>query len=289
MEACLSHPIFDPVRPALARLAREPDWPDCTRLNALARELGAAPRTASGRPVRFASPPGDDANYEMRVHASGAVATRAHNWHDLFNALAWLSFPRVKSALNARHAAQIPRESGQRGPLRDLLTIFDEGGVIVAFSAPSLVELIRSFRWRELFWRRREQVLHSLRFVVVGHAVLEQARRPWPGITCKALFVPVATALLDAPAQPLRAHLDEQAARWFVAAQDDLTPRALAPLPVFGYPGWFPGNDCEAFYADTRYFRPLGRATVQYARESARQPLRASTEESPGSTERDAG
>ncbi len=289
MEACLSHPIYDPVRQALARLSGESEWPDCTRLNALARELGAAPRTASGKPIRFASPPGDDANYEMRVHASGAVATRAHNWHDLFNALAWLAFPRVKSALNAQHAAQIPHESGQRGPLRDLLTIFDEGGVIVAFSEPSLVELIRSFRWRELFWTRREQVLHSLRFVVVGHAVLEQARRPWPGITCKALFVPVAAALLDAPAEPLRAHLDEQAARWFVAARDDLTPRALAPLPVFGYPGWFPGNDCEAFYADTRYFRPLRRATVEYARESARQPLRASAEESPGSTERDAG
>ena len=289
MEACLSHPIYDAVRPALARLAREPDWPDCARLNALARELGATPRTASGKPVRFASPPGDDENYEMRVHASGAVATRARNWHDLFNALAWLAFPRVKSALNARHAARIPHENGRRGPLRDLLTIFDEGGVLVAFSDPSLVELIRGFRWPELFWTRRADVLRALRFVVVGHAVLEQARRPWPGITCKALFVPVDAALLDAPYERLLARLDEQAALWFSAARDDLSPRALAPLPVFGYPGWFPGNDCEAFYADTRYFRPLPRPAVKYAWESARQPLYASAEESPGSIERDAG
>jgi len=118
--------------------------------------------------------------------------------------------------------------------------------------------------------------------------VLEQARSPWPGITCKALFVPVPAAL-DGPADPLLAYLDEQASHWFTAARDDLTPAALAPLPVFGYPGWYPGNDREVFYADTRYFRPLRWAAVKYARESARQPLRASAEESPGSTERDAG
>jgi len=263
VEACLSHPIYEPVRPALARLAREPDWPDGARLNALARELGTEPRTASGKSVRFTSPPHDDANYELRVHASGAVATRARNWHDLFNALAWLAFPRVKATLNARHAARIPHERGRRGPLRDLLTIFDEGGAIVAFSEPALVELIRGFRWRELFWTRRTDVVRALRFVVVGHAVLEQARRPWPGITCKALFVPVDAALFDASSARLLAHLDEQAALWFAAARDDCTPRALAPLPVFGYPGWFPASDCEAFYADTRYFRPLRRSAVK--------------------------
>lgn len=286
-----SHPIYDPVRPALARLVRDEDWPDAERLNLLARELGAALRTAGGRPVRFALPRPENANYELRVHASGEVATRPRNWHDLFNALAWIAFPRTKAMLNARHAAQIPREGGRRGPLRDLLTIFDEGGAIVAFADPGLVELIRAFRWRELYWERRPRVLDAMRFVVVGHAVLEQARRPWPGITCKALFVPADEALLRlAPAQ-LLTHLDQHAAQWLQAAAGELSPRALAPLPVFGYPGWFPGNDRADFYQDTRYFRPLRRAPggLESAWESARQPLRASAEESPGSIERDAG
>lgn len=290
-QADFSHPIYDPVRPALARLAREADWPDPERLNLLARELGAAPRTAGGRPVRFAAPRAGDASYELRVHASGEVATRARNWHDLFNALAWIAFPRVKATLNARHAAQIPREGGRRGPLRDLLTIFDEGGAIVACCDPGLVELIRAFRWRELFWERRADVLKAMRFVVVGHAVLEQARRPWPGITCKALFVPADEALLGRAPARLLAELDQRAAAWFEAASGELGPRALAPLPVFGYPGWLSGNDRAAFYDDTRYFRPLRRAGggVESVRESARQPLRASAEESPGSVERDAG
>ncbi len=257
--ADLSHPIYDPVRPALERLAREPGWPAAERLNALARELGVAPRTAGGRPVRFAAPRAD-VNYELRVHASGEVATRPGNWHDLFNALAWIAFPRTKAALNARHAAQIPLEGGRRGPLRDLLTIFDEGGALVPYSDAALAGLIRDFRWRELFWERRAGLLKALRFVVVGHAVLEQARRPWPGITCKALFVPVDEARLRLPPGRLLAYLDEHAAAWFGAAGSALTPRALAPLPVFGYPGWFPGNERESFYADTRFFRPLKRS-----------------------------
>jgi len=290
-QADFSNPIFDPVRAALRRVAQAPGWPDARRLNLLAQELGVAPRTANGMPIRFTPPRPDDMNYELRVHFSGEVSTRPRNWHDLFNALAWISFPRTKAALNARHADQIPKEAGRRGPLRDLLTIFDEGGVIVACAEQELAELIRAFRWHELFWERRGSVREALRLTVVGHAVLEQALKPWPGITCKALFVAVDRRQLSMPFDQFVAYLDERAAAWLAAAPDALTPRALAPLPVFGYPGWFPDNEHEEFYADTRYFRPLRRATlgVESTRESARQPLCASAEESPGSVERDAG
>jgi len=302
LEACLSEPldpqrvdfscpIFDPVRPALERLADGPGWPDIRRLNLLAQELGVEPRTSSGLAVRFAAPRPGDSGYELRVHASGEVATRPANWHDLFNALAWIAFPRTKAALNARHAAAMPGEPGRRGPLRDLLTIFDEGGAIVAYSDRGLVELIRNFRWRELFWNNRARTLSALRVMVVGHAVMEQALRPWPGITCKVLFLAVNPHQLALPPARLRAHLDRRAAEWFAAAPATVSPRALAPLPVFGYPGWLANNGNEGFYADTRYFRPLrrGRGEVESCRESARQPLCASAEESPGSAERDAG
>ena len=47
------------------------------------------------------------------------------------------------------------------------------------------------------------------------------------------------------------------------------------------------GIERAAFYDDRRYFRPA--AQVKSHQESARQPLRASAEESPGSRERDAG
>lgn len=145
------------------------------------------------------------------------------------------------------HAAEIPREGGRRGRKRDLLTLLDEGGAIVACSDPELVGLLRGFCWKELFWERRAQLLHAMRISVLGHAILEQALNPWPGIACKALFVPPAS-------DP-----DAAAAEWLAQLAPDATPSALAPLPVFGYPGWFPGNERAEFYDDTRYFRPFRR------------------------------
>ena len=197
-----------------------------------------------GRRIRFVAPDPGSPSYEMRIFESGCVATRPDNLHDWFNALVWLAFPLAKARLNAMHAAEIPREGGRRGRLRDMLTIFDEGGALVVSDDAQLVALVRQMRWRELFWERREALERGLRFVVLGHAVLEQALEPWPGITCKAIFV-----------SPQRS-LDEQAAAWLDACGPRATPKDLAPLPVFGYPGWLPASRNAGFYSDERYFRP---------------------------------
>jgi hypothetical protein len=219
-------------------------------LNALAEAGGI--RTEGGKPVRFVAPTTTkDLYYELQVYESGCVATRAGNLHDWFNALAWLAFPRTKARINAMHAEQIPRERGRRGRLRDLLTLFDEGGAIVRCDDVGLMAMLREFRWKKLFWEHRARVLSSMQVVVFGHAVLEKALEPWPGITCKAIFLTVAG---DA---------DAQAAAWLARLPPDATPRELAALLVFGYPGWLPGNDRPGFYDDARYFRPFRREPPQ--------------------------
>lgn len=212
-------------------------------LNALAEE--AQVRTTSGMPLRFVAPSPADPYYEVHLYETGCVATRSENWHDLFNALVWLAYPRTKAVINALHARQIPLEGGRRGRLRDLLTIFDEGGAIVASDDAGLVAMIRDFRWRELFWDSRARVLRDLRFTVIGHAVLEKAREPWAGITCKALFV-------DSRCDP-----DVAAANWLEDHAPQGTPHLLAPLPIFGYPGWLAESASADFYRDERYFRPF--------------------------------
>ena len=193
--------------------------------------------------MRFVPPGAKDAYYEIKVYETGRVETRPDSLHDFFNALAWLAFPRTKARINAMHAAEIPREGGQRGPLRDLLTIFDEGGAMVKCDDPELVSLLKNFQWKELFWDRRAQVRAAMRIVVLGHAVLEQALEPWPGVTCKAIMV-------QAAADP-----DAAALAWLDQLPPGASPRIMSPLPVFGFPGWLPQD--EAFYDDTRYFRPL--------------------------------
>jgi len=200
-------------------------------------------KTESGQPVRFVPPGTKDAYYEVKVFETGRVETRPDSLHDWFNALAWLAFPRAKARINALHAAEIPRESGRRGRLRDLLTIFDEGGAIVQCDDAQLVTLLENFEWKRLFWDHRERVRAAMRIVVFGHAALEKALEPWPGITCKAIVVP-AGALPDAAAHA-----------WLGALAPGASPRDLAALPVFGYPGWLPQD--ETYYDDVRYFRPL--------------------------------
>ncbi len=251
METALAHAVFEPLRPWLDKLDR-PLAPSLECLNELAEMTGL--KVESGSAVRFVPPSGNEGrygDYEMRVFDSGLVETRPENRHDLFNALAWLSFPRTKARLNALHAVEIPRENGRRGRFRDLLTILDEGGAIVACGEADLVEMLRGFRWQESFWQHRVRVLRTMRVQVLGHAVLEQALAPWPGITCKAIFV--------APGDDA----DAQAAAWLGKLPKDATPRELAPLPIFGYPGWLPDNDRPEFYDDTRYFRPFRRDTVR--------------------------
>jgi hypothetical protein len=228
------------VRPWHARLGARPSLEG---LNALAEELGVA--TASGRAVRFVPPAAADPYYEIKLFETGSVQTRPESLHDLLNALAWLAFPRTKARINAMHAAEMPREGGRRGRMRDLLTIFDEGGAVV--SAPSaLHDLLKEFKWKELFWERRVDVLRSMNVHVLGHAVLEQSLEPRAGITCKVILAPPG-------ADP-----DLHAEGWLRSLPPQATPRDLPPLPIFGYPGWFPAQTA-AFYEDERYFRPLLR------------------------------
>ena len=211
------------------------------RLNALAADLGI--KTESGKPVRFVPPGREDPYYEIGVFESGRVATRPESLHDWFNALAWLAFPRTKARINALHARALPTEAkGRRSPLRDLLTIFDEGGAIVVCQNEELLALLRSGQWKSLFLTNRQRVVESMKLVVFGHAVQEQALEPRPGITCKAIVL-------------RGGDLDAGAAQWLADAPPGTSPKALLPVPIFGYPGWSESQD-SVFYEDKRYFRP---------------------------------
>jgi len=210
--------VFDAVRP----------WFGAERtlagLNQAAESIQL--KTESGQPVRFVPPGTKDLYYEIRVFETGRVETRPDSLHDYFNALAWLAFPRTKARINAMHAAEIPREGGRRGRLRDLLTIFDEGGAVVHCDDPALVSLLSAERWQELFWENRDRVLSGMRIRVIGHAVLENALEPWPGIACKTIVVPAG------------ADTDAAAHAWLDALEPGATPRDMAPLPIYGLPGW---------------------------------------------------
>jgi hypothetical protein len=263
----LDAPIFTALTPLLGRLP--PDrFPSHDELNALA---SSAVVSGGGAPIRFVPPAAASrefsAQYEVRIFETGEVQTRPDNWHDLFNALVWLAFPKTKAVLNGHHYDAIRARRGERlrGTARDVLTLFDEGGIVVAAADPELPALLRGFRWKELFFRRRADALRSMRFYVFGHAIYERALAPYRGVTAKALIVDALPELLEAPLARQLAELDVRAADYFSGAQALASTRTLSPLPILGIPGWEPANACEGYYDDRVQFPPgrSGASTVR--------------------------
>lgn len=242
------HPAFAPYRELIADLALPHGLPPLEALNAaaFARDV----RNALDRPLRFIESSGrlSARAYETTILQTGAVPTRTTTWHDVLNALVWLRFPRFKGALNAAHGAAIAAGNrATRGPRRDALTVLDESGVWVASRSAVLPHLLRERAWHALFCEGRARVEREMAFIVVGHALLEKALRPYPAMTGKCLVLIADTLDPDV--------LDATAVRELA---DIESPRALAPLPVQGVPGWDPANACAGYYANAEIFRPLG-------------------------------
>jgi hypothetical protein len=248
--AAAAAPLLLLPRPDLGGAAQCPDLPT------LAAALAAAGvRNQVGQPLRLVPPAPGGPGYEENIGTTGAVETRAGNWHDACNALAWLAFPRAKAALNAAHrAARLP---GERGPRRDALTHLDECGIVVLAEEEALLDLVRGFRWQELFWQRRTAVETRMRFLVLGHATADQLRAPFRGLTAKAVLYRVPSGLAALPPSKLFEEADRRLA-------DDLRhgfparPRELHPLPLLGIPGLVAANGDPAYYEDSFQF-PAGR------------------------------
>ena len=258
----LAGPIFAPLAPALAKLPRD-RWPTHEELTTLA----AGVATARGTPVRFVAPRGHTGRerryYEHHIADTGEVETRTENWHDLFNALAWITYPRAKARINAQHAAILDEggeaEARNRSPERDALTLFDEGGVIVASRSPDLLRLVVDFEWKELFWKRRAELGEKVRFLAFGHACFEQALAPYVGMVAKTVFVPVDELFFMLPIESQVSQADELVARHFSNRAKFHSPKAMAPMPVLGVPGWHFDVQDEAFYDDAKHFRSKTR------------------------------
>jgi hypothetical protein len=155
-------------------------------------------------------------------------------------------------AVERRHCEH--RLPGARGTARDVLTLFDEDGLVLLTADSGLGELLRGFRWRELFVARREQVRRDTRFLVFGHALHEKLLAPFHGLTAKVLVIEVEPAALAAPPAALVRRADVETAAALPRAL--ASTRSLAPLPVQGIPGWWAANEAPGFYDDTSQFRP---------------------------------
>jgi hypothetical protein len=222
---------------------------DIALLNDYARNQNIC--NAYGTPIQFINCNSDVA-YETHISTTGEIPTRTDNWHDYFNALAWLIWPQTKATLNALHirAGVTPL----RNRSRDALTLLDESGIIVACSKPELWHALTQHQWYELFVNQRQHVKTDMAFHLIGHALYEKLLKPYPSITGKCQLVEVDQQFFQLDACTRQRQLDQQLAQQ-LSAEPPLTPQSFPPLPLFGIPDTDAENSKPAYYLNTQIFR----------------------------------
>ncbi len=246
---------FAAVRPEAGKLIAAPDW----RAHLNARAVQTAMCNHRELALQFipqAQLP-EGAAYEAHISATGKVPTR-ENLHDFFNALVWLTFPRIKRQLNAMQSAQIATLGigKSRGPARDAATIFDENAAILVLEESAaghgLLEDLRQHQWQAAFVDQAELFGTQAEVWSFGHALMEKLVRPYKAITAHAWVVWADASFFQMERDARRIWLDQQVATQLLT--HNLTTADYTPLPVLGIPGWWPQQDAQ-FYGDTSVFR----------------------------------
>jgi hypothetical protein len=267
--ALLGMHAFEPLHPVIARMEKA-DFPTLADWSQMLAAQDPAICVHNGKPLRFVPQEYGqlpfERQYEPRCYLHGEVPTREDNWHDLLNALVWFAFPRSKAAINLRHYLALTSETdlnSQRGAVRDMNTLLDESGVIVPCANEELAGLLRDFRWKELFWQRRAEVMRDMGFYLFGHGLYEKALKPYIGMTGQGLLLPVEPAFFDLPPQQRLASLDERVAGYLLQPGHCRSTRELTPVPLLGIPGWTSANEDASFYDDVSYFRSARQSRAQ--------------------------
>lgn len=244
-------PCWDGYRELLARLDGA-SFPDAASLDAL---LPPGTVSGGGAPLRFIAAealPG--VSYERHIYETGQVPTREDNWHDLFNALAWCRWPRLKAAMNAAHYRWLGERGSERGPRRDALTLLDESGALVLARNRNVLQALARRDWQPAFQLLRCAWQGDVRVLLCGHALLEKSLAPYKSMTAHALLLELDTVPLQDEA--LLRQVDAALAERLSADVLMGAPSDLAPLPLAGIPGWWQETAQDAdFYADRAVFR----------------------------------
>lgn len=173
-------------------------------------EVEAYGRLFGGAPVRFESQPPrprarrrrapEGPGYDERICEAGVVPTRRHSWHDLFNALVWVTFPRAKAALHARQlrAQRASGDGARRTREQDALALLDEGGVVMLCAEATLDAVRAALDARDVDAVAARTAAGQTLGVVYGHAVLEHLALEGPAV--RALVHPVACDRIPAAA-----------------------------------------------------------------------------------------
>jgi len=259
-----SSKIFSTIIPAFKELNyTDNNWPTIQHYQNFISDLGYPIINKNGKNISFVTQNSSHdnmiINYESEIYLTGNVPTRLNSWHDFFQVLVWRTFPKSKSTLNHLHyQASCNRSTSHnrnRSPIENHITLFDECGAILVSSNPSLLELIKNFRWKTLFLENRPAFEKEISAYVFGHAMLEKAINPYIGMTTNSILVEVENDFFRLDYSAQLSTIDELITEYFDSIKDN-KPEKFHPIPILGIPSWFDKNENPEFYNNLTYFRP---------------------------------
>lgn len=267
--------IFDDLS-NLLKLANFSDFPSAAQLTQLVTQRQADQKLKS---IEFIAQ-SDSMNwhgmsYEELIFAKQQIPTRIDNWHDLFNACIWALFPNTKRCLNKLHVNDITQYGlKQRTKQRDALTLFDECGVVIAYTHDEDKVALKTHSWLDSFWQNRDRWFSNIRPFIFGHAMYEMSLKPFIGLTAKAYFVEVPDDFFQWHLTQQYRYLDQQLTREITEKATLKNNQHLSPLPILGVPFWCDDNQCREFYLNENYFRPKRQPKAAKSQEKTRKAIK---------------
>lgn len=261
----MQSPIYTPLLSWAEKFSQFERWPGLDDYQNLLEKNSQPILTKNGLPLKIVRQEGKPGHftehYAPRIFLSGEIQTRTENWHDFFQFLTWFMFPKTKAEINAIHipAAQerieTKNDPGRRSPIENMLSLFDEGGAVILSSDETLLTLIREFKWKDLFWQRRQQLETDLKLVTFGHALYEKGLAPYVGMTANCILFHVPGDILQLPVLMQLDWIDTRLSELFNQGKLYQKPKDLSPFPLLGLPGWDINNEVESYYDNENYFR----------------------------------
>ena len=260
-------PIFSPLKSWAEKFSTfKGGWPVLSDYQAILDALPQPIKTLAGKTLKVVPQDGKPGHfhehYAPRIYLTGEIQTRTENWHDFFQFLTWFMFPKTKAVINSIHvpSAQARIENnvdlGRRSPVENMLSLFDEGGAVILCSDESMLQLIRDFKWKELFWQRRDELSEKLKLVTFGHALYEKGLSPYIGMTANCILLRVEESVIQQTNSEQLSYIDTELSQLFSSGERYKKPKDLSPFPLLGLPGWHKDNENESFYDNVSYFRP---------------------------------
>ena len=251
-------PIFDSIHEVSQPFTKLEQWPtlDNFAIEFKKRNIQSHNNIQIKTVEQGHAPETFDDQYESRIYLKGELQTRLENWHDFFNATAWLQFPKIKSALNSLHFenSKIREEGTNRSPLENAIALFDECGAIIVADDEKYLELIRQHQWKEILWDNKEKWSKHIQCYIFGHAMHEKALSPYIGMTTHSILLKKSSAFFEKNYAQQLIELDQTISEIWNNKNIKKT-RDLQPFPLLGRPGWWLKQQNEAFYSDKHYFR----------------------------------